>query len=59
MFKYTEEFDFSLDLVKKCGEVIKSAFHSKKKIRYGVCFVCPITFTTFNFTARRAPPMTW
>ena len=40
MFKYTEEFDFSLDLVKKCGEVIKKAFHSKKKIRYGFCFVC-------------------
>ena len=36
MFQYSEEFDFSLDLVKKCGEVIKKAFYSEKKIRYGV-----------------------
>ena len=33
MFQYTEEFDFSLDLVKKCGQVIKKAFYSEKKIR--------------------------
>ena len=33
MFKYQEEFDFSLNLVKTCGQVIKSAFHSEKKIR--------------------------
>lgn len=32
MFQYTEEFDYSLDLVKKCGEVIKKAFYSEKKI---------------------------
>ena len=32
MFQYSEEFDFSLDLVKKCGEVIKKAFYSEKKI---------------------------
>jgi len=31
-FKYQEEFDFSLNLVKKCGEVIKEAFVSEKKV---------------------------
>ena len=29
---YSEEFEFSLDLVKKCGDVIKSAFNVEKKI---------------------------
>eukprot|EP00092_Neocalanus_flemingeri_P010456 GFUD01011267.1.p1 GENE.GFUD01011267.1~~GFUD01011267.1.p1 ORF type:complete len:278 (+),score=82.81 GFUD01011267.1:111-944(+) len=29
---YSEEFEFSLDLVKKCGEVIKAAFNAEKKI---------------------------
>jgi len=29
---YSEEFEFSLALVKKCGEVIKSAFNAEKKI---------------------------
>eukprot|EP00091_Calanus_sinicus_P005429 TRINITY_DN15874_c0_g1_i1.p1 TRINITY_DN15874_c0_g1~~TRINITY_DN15874_c0_g1_i1.p1 ORF type:complete len:131 (+),score=41.98 TRINITY_DN15874_c0_g1_i1:78-470(+) len=29
---YSEEFEFSLALVKKCGEVIKSAFNVEKKI---------------------------
>ena len=29
---YSEEFDYSLALVKKCGDVIKSAFHTEKKI---------------------------
>eukprot|EP00090_Calanus_glacialis_P014581 TRINITY_DN23399_c0_g1_i2.p1 TRINITY_DN23399_c0_g1~~TRINITY_DN23399_c0_g1_i2.p1 ORF type:complete len:274 (-),score=86.50 TRINITY_DN23399_c0_g1_i2:34-855(-) len=29
---YQEEYDFSLELVKKCGEVIKSAFNVEKKI---------------------------
>ena len=33
MFQFNEQFDFSLDLVKQCGEVIKAAFHSEKKIR--------------------------
>ena len=32
MFKYSEEFEFSLDLVRKCGDVIRSAFHSEKTI---------------------------
>jgi len=32
MFQFNEQFDFSLDLVKQCGEVIKAAFHSEKKI---------------------------
>ena len=27
-----EEYDFSLELVKKCGEVIKRAFNVEKKI---------------------------
>ena len=31
-FNYQEEFDFSLILVKKCGEVIKEAFVSGKKV---------------------------
>ena len=31
-FNYQEEFDFSLILVKKCGEVIKEAFVSEKKV---------------------------
>ena len=29
---YEEEFNFSLDLVKKCGEVIKTAFNAEKKV---------------------------
>ena len=29
---YSEEFEFSLGLVKKCGEVIKSAFNAEKII---------------------------
>jgi len=29
---YSEEFDYSLALVKQCGDVIKSAFHAEKKI---------------------------
>ena len=29
---YSEEFEFSLALVKKCGDVIKSAFNVEKKI---------------------------
>ena len=29
---YSEEFEYSLALVKKCGDVIKSAFHAEKKI---------------------------
>jgi len=29
---YSEEFQFSLALVKKCGEVIKAAFNAEKKI---------------------------
>lgn len=32
MFKYSEEFEFSLDLVRKCGDVIRAAFHSEKTI---------------------------
>merc|ERR1712106_772173 len=32
METYQEEFDFSLELIKKCGEVIKSAFNVEKKI---------------------------
>lgn len=30
--KFSAEFDFSLDLVKKCGETIKKAFHTEKTI---------------------------
>ena len=61
MFQYSEEFDFSLDLVKKCGEVIKKAFYSEKKIRSDTCqFWRFITFTfkKYHFSARRAPPTT-
>ena len=29
---YQEEFDFSVSLVKKCGEVIKAAFNAEKKV---------------------------
>ena len=29
---FQEEFDFSLELVKKCGELIKTAFHGEKKV---------------------------
>jgi myo-inositol-1(or 4)-monophosphatase len=29
---YSEEFEFSLALVKNCGDVIKSAFNVEKKI---------------------------
>merc|ERR1711892_795371 len=29
---YAEQFEFSLALVKKCGEVIKAAFNADKKI---------------------------
>lgn len=29
---YQEEYEFSLELVKKCGEVIKRAFNVEKKI---------------------------
>ena len=29
---YSEEFDFSLALVKKCGESIKAAFSAEKRI---------------------------
>jgi len=32
MKSYEEEFDFSLELVKKCGEVIRKAFNAEKKI---------------------------
>ena len=32
METYQDEFDFSLELVKKCGEVIKNAFNVEKKI---------------------------
>ena len=47
MFQYSEEFDFSLDLVKKCGDVIKKAFYSEKKIRYesATLFGCFSIFT--------------
>ena len=57
MFQYSEEYDFSLDLVKKCGEVIKKAFHSEKKIRSDKS--CNILFSQNNSSARRALPMTW
>lgn len=29
---YQEEFDFALELVKKCGETINAAFHSEKRV---------------------------
>ena len=29
---YEEEYDYALALVRKCGEVIKSAFHAEKVI---------------------------
>jgi len=32
MFQYSDEYDFALQLVKKGGDVIKSAFHSEKRI---------------------------
>ena len=32
MFQYEEEFEYSLDLVTKCGAVIKSAFTKEKHV---------------------------
>ena len=32
MFQYHEEFEYSLQLVKKCGDVIKSAFTKDKNV---------------------------
>ena len=55
MFQYSEEFDFSLDLVKKCGEVINRAFYSEKKIRCDSTFVSSSLFHHAIFSQKSAP----
>ena len=32
VFVYQEEFSSAVTLVKKCGEVIKAAFHAEKRV---------------------------